>query len=66
MLQVTCAVIDEFAADGVVYLELRSTPRAIPESGVTLTSYVETVLRAIQDKTSTFKDLRKYDVCERF
>lgn len=31
--QVAKAVIQEFAADGVKYLELRSTPREVTETG---------------------------------
>ncbi|KAH6642213.1 hypothetical protein C7974DRAFT_385048 [Boeremia exigua] len=40
----TRAVLREFQADGVVYLELRTTPRAIPEKGITKDDYVRTVL----------------------
>ena len=45
--QVTREVIHEFAADNVKYLELRSTPRAVSSNGMTKTSYVEAILRAI-------------------
>eukprot|EP00058_Branchiostoma_floridae_P000936 XP_002586424.1 hypothetical protein BRAFLDRAFT_107703 [Branchiostoma floridae] len=41
-------VISEFAADGVRYLELRSTPRHVPHTGMTPSSYVESILSAIQ------------------
>lgn len=41
-------VIKEFAADGVKYLELRSTPREEKSTGLTKRRYVETVLKAIQ------------------
>ncbi|KAM3608873.1 uncharacterized protein V6R79_006032 [Siganus canaliculatus] len=41
-------VIKEFAADGVKYLELRSTPREEKNTGLTKKRYVETVIRAIQ------------------
>lgn len=58
----TCDVINDFANDGVVYLELRSTPRAIPQWGVTQASYMETILRAIRDKTATFDDLQEFNV----
>ncbi len=34
-LQVAHDVVTEFAEDGVVYLELRSTPRANPKTGAT-------------------------------
>lgn len=33
-----------FQADGVVHLELRTTPRAIPDQGITKDDYVKTVL----------------------
>jgi hypothetical protein len=35
-VQVAHDVVREFAADGVVYLELRSTPRANKESGTVM------------------------------
>jgi adenosine deaminase len=40
----TKAVLQEFQEDGVVYIELRTTPRAIPDRGVTKDDYVRTVL----------------------
>ncbi|KTG33306.1 hypothetical protein cypCar_00001439 [Cyprinus carpio] len=46
--QVAKAVIQEFAADGVKYLELRSTPREVTETGLTKQRYIETVLEAIR------------------
>ena len=45
--QVTYDVIHEFHEDNVKYLELRSTPREVPETGMTRELYVEAVLRAI-------------------
>ncbi|XP_063053148.1 adenosine deaminase-like protein [Engraulis encrasicolus] len=48
ILMVAKDVIKEFADDGVKYLELRSTPREDPKSGMTKRRYVETVLGAIQ------------------
>ncbi|CAH2273776.1 adenosine deaminase [Pelobates cultripes] len=47
ILLVTKDVIREFAADGVKYLELRSTPRESP-SGMNKRTYVETVLEGIR------------------
>jgi len=41
-------VISSFAADGVVYVELRTTPRAEPSSGMTKRSYLKTVLDEIR------------------
>ncbi|KAJ4359392.1 hypothetical protein N0V95_002223 [Ascochyta clinopodiicola] len=43
----TKAVLQDFQADGVVHLELRTTPRAIPEVGVTKDDYVKTVLNVL-------------------
>ncbi|XP_043557098.1 adenosine deaminase-like protein [Chiloscyllium plagiosum] len=41
-------VIKEFAADGVKYLELRSTPREESTTGMTKKSYVEAIIEAIK------------------
>lgn len=52
-------MLRDFAADGVVYLELRTTPRALPRSGLSKQGYVEAILEVIreyessQDKTAT-------------
>ncbi|XP_060072113.1 adenosine deaminase-like protein [Ylistrum balloti] len=46
---ITCDVIQEFAADNVKYLELRSTPREITATGLSRELYVEAVLKAIKD-----------------
>ena len=45
----TLAVLADFAADGVVYLELRTTPRALPATGLSEADYVQTVLDAIAE-----------------
>ncbi|KAM6936976.1 N6-Methyl-AMP deaminase [Xenentodon cancila] len=45
--RVTSDVIKEFAADGVKYLELRSTPREEKATGLTKRNYVETIIKAI-------------------
>lgn len=45
----TKSVVMDFARDGVVYLELRTTPRAMPLGGLDKAGYVEAVLRAIED-----------------
>ncbi|XP_062856117.1 adenosine deaminase-like protein [Trichomycterus rosablanca] len=47
ILMVAKAVIQEFAADGVKYLELRSTPRQETKTGLTKRKYIETVIEAI-------------------
>lgn len=43
----TRSVIKDFARDGVVYVELRTTPRAMPKAGLDKAGYVSAVLRAI-------------------
>lgn len=48
ILMVATDVIKEFAADGVKYLELRSTPREEASTGLTKRKYIETVMQAIQ------------------
>lgn len=40
-------VIEEFASDGVRYLELRTTPRAVPGS-MTCEEYLEAVIRGVE------------------
>jgi len=42
-------VVMDFAADGALYVELRTTPKNAPERGVTKDSYVEAVLDGIED-----------------
>jgi adenosine deaminase len=39
--------LQDFQTDGVIYLELRTTPRAIPENGITKDDYVKTVLNIL-------------------
>ncbi|KAK3938347.1 hypothetical protein QBC46DRAFT_460289 [Diplogelasinospora grovesii] len=41
----TTRVLEDFASDGVVYLELRTTPRSLP--GLSKAEYVQTILDAI-------------------
>ncbi|PVH99428.1 Metallo-dependent hydrolase [Periconia macrospinosa] len=45
----TQAVLQDFQNDGVVYLELRTTPRAVPEDGMTKRDYVQTILTILQN-----------------
>ena len=49
---VTKDVIRNFEADNVKYLELRTTPRAIPGTGMTKRSYLENVIRGISECNS--------------
>ncbi|XP_036424201.1 adenosine deaminase-like protein [Colossoma macropomum] len=48
ILMVAKAVIQEFAADGVKYLELRSTPREETKTGLSKRRYIESVIEAIR------------------
>lgn len=45
----TRAVLHEFQADGVVYVELRTTPRAIPERNISKEDYVKTILNILRE-----------------
>ena len=45
----TLRVLEDFEADGAAYLELRTTPRAFPATGMTAEEYVTAVLDAIED-----------------
>ncbi|KAL2262562.1 hypothetical protein VTK26DRAFT_938 [Humicola hyalothermophila] len=45
----TLSVLRDFAADGVVYLELRTTPRPMPAAGITAADYVRTILDTIAE-----------------
>ena len=45
--------IEEFAADGCAYLELRSTPRSDPETGMTKDGYVAALLNGIHRASQT-------------
>lgn len=49
----TLSVLRDFAADGVVYLELRTTPRALPRSGLSKEGYVEAILEVIREYESS-------------
>lgn len=44
----TESVLRDFEHDGVVYLELRSTPREFKETGLTKVQYIETILETIK------------------
>ncbi|RPB15876.1 adenosine/AMP deaminase family protein [Morchella conica CCBAS932] len=44
----TKRVLQDFEADGVAYLELRTTPREFKETGMSKEQYVETVLESIE------------------
>ncbi|XXH04461.1 hypothetical protein Hte_010877 [Hypoxylon texense] len=44
----TRSVVGAFACDGVAYVELRTTPRAMPGAGLDKAGYVAAVLRAME------------------
>ncbi|KAL3423815.1 adenosine deaminase [Phlyctema vagabunda] len=52
LIYTTNAVLHDFQADGVVYLELRTTPRAMPSADLTKDDYVQTILNCISDFNS--------------
>lgn len=54
----TLSVLWDFAADGVVYLELRTTPRALPKSGLSKADYVSAILSTIAEFEATDDRLR--------
>lgn len=47
LIYTTNSVLEDFQADGVVYLELRTTPRAIPSANITKHDYVQTILDCV-------------------
>jgi adenosine deaminase len=47
LIYTTNSVLEDFQADEVVYLELRTTPRAIPSANITKVGYVQTTLDCI-------------------
>lgn len=44
----TRSVVEDFRLDGVRYLELRTTPRNIPDAAISKEQYIEIVLEALQ------------------
>ncbi|RDL39504.1 putative adenosine deaminase [Venustampulla echinocandica] len=57
LIYTTQSVLKDFEADGVVYLELRTTPRAIPSADITKDDYVRAILECIKsfNASSTMK-----------
>ncbi|KAI0976410.1 Metallo-dependent hydrolase [Xylaria arbuscula] len=54
----TESVIEDFTNDGVVYLELRTTPRAFPKEGLDKAGYVDNVLTAIDAAQRKFPSIQ--------
>ncbi|CAL1688782.1 unnamed protein product [Lasius platythorax] len=52
----TCDVIKEFHEDNIIYLELRSTPRAVKDS-MTKTEYLEAIIKAFETSKSQFPQI---------
>ncbi|TGZ37181.1 Adenosine deaminase-like protein [Temnothorax longispinosus] len=52
----TCDVIKEFHEDNVIYLELRSTPRAVNDL-MTKTEYLEAIIKAMEASKSEFPQI---------
>ncbi|THC96543.1 hypothetical protein EYZ11_003987 [Aspergillus tanneri] len=53
----THSVLDDFRHDGVCYLELRTIPRASPDSSFTREEYLHTILTTIETYRLTHPDL---------
>jgi len=47
LIYTTNSVLQDFQADGVVYLELRTTPRAMPSANISKELYINTILDCI-------------------
>ncbi|KAM3084498.1 hypothetical protein ACMFMF_001854 [Clarireedia jacksonii] len=60
LIYTTNSVLEDFAADGVVYLELRTTPRAIPSAGITKEVYLQTILSCIRDFNNSNSSMKTY------
>lgn len=53
-------MLHDFQADGVVYLELRTTPRAMPATGVTKETYVRTVSNILTAHNTAETSMRTF------
>lgn len=54
----TNSVLKDFEQDGVVYLELRTTPRVMPLTGISRDDYVSNVLQSISDFNDKSQTMR--------
>ncbi|KAI1170377.1 Metallo-dependent hydrolase [Nemania sp. FL0916] len=57
VLQSTISTIEDFCNDGVVYLELRTTPRALTKEGLDKAAYVDHVLTAVEIAQQQFPSI---------
>jgi adenosine deaminase len=53
LIYTTNSVLHDFQVDGVVYLELRTTPRAMPSANVSKELYIETILDCLEKCNSS-------------
>ncbi|KAK0125430.1 hypothetical protein ONS95_000555 [Cadophora gregata] len=58
LIQTTNSVLSSFSSDGVAYLELRTTPRAIPSAKITKDDYIQTILSCIASSNSSDKSMK--------
>ncbi|ORY03229.1 hypothetical protein BCR34DRAFT_573637 [Clohesyomyces aquaticus] len=56
----TKSVLRDFQSDGVVYLELRTTPRAVAESNLSKEGYVKTILRLLSEHNATKNSMQAF------
>lgn len=47
LVYTTNSVLQDFQADGICYLELRTTPRAMPSANITKDDYIQAILNCI-------------------
>ncbi|XP_073308051.1 N6-mAMP deaminase [Primulina huaijiensis] len=63
--RITKEVIEDFAADNVVYLELRTTPKRNDSKGMSKRSYMEAVLEGIRSVNAVEVDLSDVETSAR-
>ncbi|KAF7149591.1 hypothetical protein RHSIM_Rhsim02G0110500 [Rhododendron simsii] len=60
--RITKEVVEDFAAENVVYLELRTTPKKNDLKGMSKQSYMEAVVKGLRDVTTVEVDLAPQDL----
>ncbi|PVH89643.1 Metallo-dependent hydrolase [Cadophora sp. DSE1049] len=58
LIQTTNSVLSSFSLDGIAYLELRTTPRAIPSANITKDDYIQTILSCIAASNSSDTNMK--------